>query len=125
MSKKKIIIGVCFVVFLAILWCGVYYAWLQVEPKGDNVLTAEELKKYDESDEDSVFTEAVITIDGKDYDLDELKKELVGDDVVVSVKVNNREVQGYVTVSDTIENPEVRLADSDDYAQVIIPEEVK
>lgn len=124
--KKKILLGVGFVVFLVILWCVVYFSWLQVEPKGDNILTAEELKGYDEYDTDSVFTDATVIINDKEYKLSEVKKSLLTDDnVVVAVKVNDREVQGYITVSDTISSPEVRLSDSDTYAQVIIPEEGK
>lgn len=123
--KKKILLGVGFVVFLVILWCVVYFSWLQVEPKGDNILTAEELKKYDEQNTNSVFTNATVIINDKEYELNEVKKSLLTDDVVVTVKVNDREVQGYITVSDTISSPEVRLPDSDNYAQVIIPEEEK
>lgn len=123
--KKKILLGVGFVVFLVILWCAVYFSWLQVEPKGDNILTAEELKGYDEQNNNSVFTNATVIINDKEYELNEVKKRLLTDDVVVTVKVNDREVQGYITVSDTISSPEVRLSDSDTYAQVIIPEEEK
>lgn len=124
--KKKILLGVGFVVFLVILWCVVYFSWLQVEPKGDNILTAKELKGYDEHDTDSVFTDSTVIINDKEYKLSEVKKSLLTDDnVVVAVKVNDREVQGYITVSDTISSPEVRLSDSDNYAQVIIPEEEK
>lgn len=124
-KRKKILLGIGFVVFLVVLWCLVYFSWLQVEPKGDNILTAEELKGYDEQDADSVFTDATVVIDKKEYKLSEVKKSLLTDDVVVTVKVNDREVQGYITVSDTISIPEVRLSDSDNYAQVIIPEEKK
>lgn len=124
--KKKILLGVGFVVFLVILWCVVYFSWLQVEPKGDNILTAEELRGYDKQDADSVFTDATVIINDKEYKLSEVKKSLLTDDnVVVTVKVNDREVQGYITLSDTISSPEVRLSDSDNYAQVIIPEEEK
>lgn len=124
--EKKILLGVGFVVFLVILWCVVYFSWLQVEPEGDNILTAEELKGYDEHDTDSVFTDATVIIDDKEYKLSEVKKSLLTDgNVVVAVKVNDREVQGYITVSDTISSPEVRLSDSDNCAQVIIPEEGK
>lgn len=124
--KKKILLGVGFVVFLVILWCVVYFFWLQVEPKGDNILTAEELRGYDKQDADSVFTDATVIINDKEYKLSEVKKSLLTDDnVVVTVKVNDREVQGYITLSDTISSPEVRLSDSDNYAQVIILEEKK
>lgn len=123
--RKKILLGVGFVVFLVILWCVVYFFWLQVEPKGDNILTAEELKGYDEQNINSVFTKATVIINDKEYELNEVKKSLLTDDVVVTVKVNDREVQGYITLSDTISSPEVRLSDSDNYAQVIIPEEEK
>lgn len=124
-KRRKILLGAGFVVFLVILWCVVYFSWLQVEPKGDNILTAEELRKYDEQNDNSVFTEATVIINDEEYKLNEVKKSLITDNVVVTVKVNDREVQGYIAVSDTIDRPEVRLSDSDNYAQVIIPEEKK
>lgn len=121
-NKKKVGLGILFVLFLVGVWFATYFCWLQVEPKGDNIITSEELARYD--DRDSIFYEATVTLDNKDYTLDTLNKSVLGDTVVVDVKVNNREVQGYVTFSDVISKPEVKLADEDVYAQIILPEEV-
>lgn len=121
-KKKKITLGVGFIVFLVALWVAVYFICLSVEPKGDNVITKEQLESMDKSD--SIFYEATVTIDDKDYSLSDLTEEVIGDNIVVKVEVNNRQVQGYVTFSDVITKAEVKLEDSDSYAQLILPESV-
>lgn len=120
-KKKKILLGVAFILFLVALWLVTYFLWLQVEPKGDNIITAEELAEYDSKD--SIFYEATVIVNESEYTLSELNKSVLGDTVIVDVEVNNREVQGYVTYSDTVSKPQVKLADEDTYAQIILPEE--
>ena len=119
-KKKKVIIGVSFILFLVALWLATYFLWLQVEPKGNNVVTSEDLVEYD--NKDSIFYEATIVLNDKEYALTDLDKSVLGDTIVVNVEVNNRKVQGYVTYSDVVTDPKVKLADSDDFAQIILPD---
>lgn len=118
--KNKIIFGIGFLLFLVLVWVVTYKLWLGVEPKGDNVITRDELEEYD--NRQSIFYEAEVKVGDTVYQLADLNKEILGSNIVVEVKVNERKVQGYVTFSDTVDKPEVKLADEDTYAQIILPE---
>lgn len=121
-SKKKVVFGVAFVVFLVVLWFTTYFIWLQIKPENDKDVTVEQLVMYDESI--NTYTDATITVGDKEYLLKDLTKEVLGDTVVVNVKVNDIKTQGYVVFSDTVTEPKVELQDEESYAKVILPEEV-
>ena len=121
MSKsKKVIFVVSFFVFLVVLWLVTYFCWLNVKPKSSKSITKEELESYDNSN--STFTSAKVTFNGKEYELDELNKKVLSDDVVVDVEVNGRKVQGYVTYSDKVSKPKVKLSSEEVIAKVILPD---
>lgn len=115
----KVGLGVLAVGVIGVLWCGVYSYTLSADPKRD-VITSEQIEEMDK--DNGVFYDAKIMVNDKEYDLSELTKDIVGDNVVVKVSVTDRVVQGYVTVSDMDLKPRVILSDQDNYAQVILPD---
>lgn len=115
----KVGLGVLAVGVIGVLWCGVYNYTLSADPKRD-VITSEQIEEMDK--DNGVFYDAKIMVNDKEYDLSELTKDIVGDNVVVKVSVTDRIVQGYVTVSDMDLKPRVVLSDQNNYAQVILPD---
>lgn len=123
-KKKKVVLGVVFVVFLVALWFVTYFVCLQIKPKGDNVVTKEQLEELDKQEE--VFYDAKITVKNEDYSLDKLTQGILGSDVVVEVAVDSHKpMQGYVTYSDVVDKPQVKVFKDQNYAQVILPDSAK
>lgn len=125
MSKgRKVVLGVCFVLFLVILWFSTYFVCLQIKPKGDNVVTKEQLEELDKQEE--VFYDAKITVNDEEYSLNKLTQDILGSEVVVDVSVDDKEpMQGYVTYSDVVDKAQVKVFKDQNYAQVILPDSVK
>lgn len=122
MSKsKKVVFGVAFVLFLVALWFSVYFICLQIKPKGDNVVTAKELAELD--DKDTTLYDGTIIVEDKEYALKDLSKSELGDTVVVKVKLDNKELKGYITYSDVVTKPEIKLFDNGAYAKVILKDD--
>ena len=122
MSKsKKVVFGVSFVLFLVTLWFSVYFICLQIKPKGDNVVTAKELAELD--DKDITLYDGTVIIEDKEYKLKDLSKSELGDTVVVKVKLDNKELKGYITYSDVVTKPEIKLFDNGAYAKVILKDD--
>lgn len=123
-KKKKVVLGVCFVLFLVILWFSTYFTWLDIKPTGDNVITKEQLDELDKQEE--VFYDADIIVDDKEYSLNELTGNDLGGKVVVDVKLKGKEtIQGYVTYSDLADKSQVKVFKDQNYVQVILPDSVK
>ena len=116
-NKKKIIFGVCFIVFLVTLWLATYHIWLSVEPKGDNFITAEQLSEIDKG----IHTEAKVFIGSTEYNLQDLNKDILQGVVIVYVELDSKKVQGYVVFDDTVLAPIVEYSENDSYAKVILP----
>lgn len=122
MDKNKvtrIAIGVFIVLGLVVIWVCTYNICMNTAPKNAEI-TKEDVENFDESR--YIFKDADITVGKKTYKLKDLNKDVIKDNVVVTVKVNNREVQGYVVYSDILTEPQVKLADDDKYAQIMLPE---
>lgn len=123
-KKKKVVLGVVFVVFLVVLWFVTYFVCLQIKPKGDNVVTKEQLEELDKQEE--VFYNAKITVKNEDYSLDKVTQAILGSDVVVEVAVDgHKSMQGYVTYSDVVDKPQVKVFKDQNYVQVILPDSAK
>lgn len=123
-KKKKVVLGVVFVVFLVALWFITYFVCLQIKPKGDNVVTKEQLEELDKQEE--VFYDAKITVNDEEYSLNKLTQDILGSEVVVDVSVDDKEpMQGYVTYSDVVDKAQVKVFKDQNYAQVILPDSVK
>lgn len=123
-KKKKVVLGVVFVVFLVALWFITYFVCLQIKPKGDNVITKEQLDELDKQEE--VFYDADIIVDDKEYSLNELTGNDLGGKVVVDVRLKGKEtIQGYVTYSDLVDKSQVKVFKDQNYVQVILPDSVK
>lgn len=119
--NKKVVFGVAFVLFLIVLWFSVYFICLQIKPKGDNVVTAKELAELD--DKDTTLYDGTIIVEDKEYALKDLSKSELGDTVVVKVKLDDKELKGYITYSDVVTKPEIKLFDNDAYAKVILKDD--
>lgn len=119
--NKKVIFGVAFVLFLIVLWVSVYFICLQIKPKGDNVVTAKELAELD--DKDTTLYDGTIIVEDKEYALKDLSKSELGDTVVVKVKLDDKELKGYITYSDVVTKPEIKLFDNGAYAKVILKDD--
>lgn len=123
-KKKKVVLGVVFVVFLVALWFITYFVCLQIKPKGDNVVTKEQLEELDKQEE--VFYDAKITVNDEEYSLNKLTQDILGSEVVVGVSVDDKEpMQGYVTYSDVVDKAQVKVFKDQNYAQVILPDSVR
>lgn len=123
-KKKKVVLGVLFVVFLVALWFITYFVCLQIKPKGDNVVTKEQLEELDNQEE--VFYDAKITVNDEEYSLNKLTQDILGSEVVVDVAVDGQKsMQGYVTYSDVVDKAQVKVFKDQNYAQVILPDSVK
>lgn len=123
-KKKKVVLGVVFVVFLVALWFITYFVCLQIKPKGDNVVTKEQLEELDKQEE--VFYDAKITVNDEEYSLNKLTQDILGSEVVVDVSVDDKEpMQGYVTYSDVVDKAQVKVFKDQNYAQIILPDSVK
>lgn len=119
--NKKVVFGVAFVLFLIVLWISVYFICLQIKPKGDNVITAKELAEFD--DKDTTLYDGTIIVEDKEYALKDLSKSELGDTVVVKVKLDDKELKGYITYSDVVTKPEIKLFDNGAYAKVILKDD--
>lgn len=119
--NKKVVFGVAFVLFLIVLWVSVYFICLQIKPKGDNVVTAKELAELD--DKDTTLYDGTIIVEDKEYALKDLSKSELGDTVVVKVKLDDKELKGYITYSDVVTKPEIKLFDNGAYAKVILKDD--
>ena len=119
--NKKVVFGVAFVLFLIVLWVSVYFICLQIKPKGDNVVTAKELAELD--DKDTTLYDGTIIVEDKEYALKDLSKSELGDTVVVKVKLDDKELKGYITCSDVVTKPEIKLFDNGAYAKVILKDD--
>lgn len=119
--NKKVVFGVAFVLFLIVLWFSVYFICLQIKPKGDNVVTAKELAELD--DKDTTLYDGTIIVEDKEYALKDLSKSELGDTVVVKVKLDDKELKGYITYSDVVTKPEIKLFDNGAYAKVILKDD--
>lgn len=123
-KKKKVVLGVVFVVFLVALWFITYFVCLQIKPKGDNVVTKEQLEELDKQEE--VFYDAKITVNDEEYSLNKLTQDILGSEIVVDVAVDGQKsMQGYVTYSDVVDKAQVKVFKDQNYAQVILPDSVK
>ena len=120
--NKKVVFGVAFVLFLIVLWVSVYFICLQIKPKGDNVVTAKELAELD--DKDTTLYDGTIIVEDKEYALKDLSKSELGDTVVVKVKLDDKELKGYITYSDVVTKPEIKLFDNGAYAKVILKDDI-
>lgn len=119
--NKKVVFGVAFVLFLIVLWVSVYFICLQIKPKGDNVVTAKDLAELD--DKDTTLYDGTIIVEDKEYALKDLSKSELGDTVVVKVKLDDKELKGYITYSDVVTKPEIKLFDNGAYAKVILKDD--
>ena len=119
--NKKVVFGVAFVLFLIVLWVSVYFICLQIKPKGDNVVTAKELAELD--DKDTTLYDGTIIVEDKEYALKDLSKSKLGDTVVVKVKLDDKELKGYITYSDVVTKPEIKLFDNGAYTKVILKDD--
>lgn len=123
-KKKKVVLGVLFGVFLVVLWFITYFVCLQIKPKGDNVVTKEQLEELDNQEE--VFYDAKITVNDEEYSLNKLTQDILGSEIVVDVAVDGQKsMQGYVTYSDVVDKAQVKVFKDQNYAQVILPDSVK
>lgn len=119
-NKKKIVYGVTCVLCLAVIWVTTYFICLQIKPKGDKVVTKQELESMD--NQEKIYKSAKIKVDKKEYDLSELTTDKLKGTVVIKVIIDKKEYQGYVSVSDVVKEPQVKLFKDKNYAQVVIPE---
>ena len=123
-KKKKVVLGVVFVVFLVALWFITYFVCLQIKPKGDNVVTKEQLEELDKQEE--VFYDAKIIVNDEEYSLNKLTQDILGSEIVVNVTVDGQKsMQGYVTYSDVVDKAQVKVFKDQNYVQVILPDSVK
>lgn len=118
-NKNKLVFVVSFILFVLVIWVSVYVVTLNAKPKGyDAVKDGIELVN---PNEETVY-DATVVISDKEYTLDMLNKKILKGEVVLSVKIKDKNYQGYVSVSDMITKPLVKVFKDKNYVQVLIPE---